>query len=73
MPDVVMHCFIFFIPFKETVFLQKSGVFAEDVNAVMDLNVSDIIVFIFTILYHNNVINFILMLKYIVLYIILET
>ncbi len=60
-PDVVIHCFIFFIPFRETGFLQETGVFAEDatavllmfVNAVMDLNASDIVVFFFTILYHN--------------------
>ncbi len=60
-PDVVIHCFIFFIPFRETGFLQETGVFAEDatavllmfVNALMDLNASDIIASFFTILYHN--------------------
>lgn len=34
MSDVVIHCFIFFIPFRETGFLPKTGVFAEDATDV---------------------------------------
>lgn len=52
LPDVVIRCFIFFM-FRETVFLQKIGVFAHAkvatavllmfVSAVMHLNVGDIV------------------------------
>lgn len=83
MPDVVIHCFIFFIPFRETAFYRKRECLQKMllmfVNAVMDLNASDIVVVVFLqyyiiILCYSFYINIKHIYIYsIVLYIILET